>query len=60
MSYNKKNVSPTSKINACYQEMDEQLHILKNEVTFREFIGFELCFNIFKRRLGHYIKESKE
>lgn len=32
------------------EEMEKQLAALRQDVTFREYIGFEMCLNIFRER----------
>lgn len=38
-----------------FKEMEKQLEILKQDVSFREYIGFEMCMKIFCKRYGKWI-----
>jgi len=40
---------------ATLQEMNKQLKELKKDITFREYIGCELCINIFKKIYKQYL-----
>jgi len=41
---------------ATLQEMNKQLKELKKDITFQEYIGCELCINIFKKIYKQYLK----
>ena len=41
---------------ATLQEMNEQLKELKNDITFREYVGCELCMKIFKKKYKQWLK----
>jgi hypothetical protein len=38
-----------------FKEMEKQLEILKQDVSFREYIGFEMCMKIFCERYEKWI-----
>lgn len=38
-----------------FKEMGKQLEILKQDVSFREYIGFEMCMKIFCERYEKWI-----
>lgn len=41
-----------------YKEMMEQLSILKKDVSFREYIGFEMAMKIFYNRYEKWLTKS--
>jgi len=38
-----------------FKEMEKQLAILKQDVSFREYVGFEMCMKIFWERYEKWI-----
>ena len=38
-----------------FREMEKQLKILKQDVSFREYIGYEMCMKIFCERYEKWI-----
>lgn len=38
-----------------FKEMEKQLAILKQDVSFREYIGFEMCMKIFCEKYKKWI-----
>lgn len=38
-----------------FKEMEKELATLKNDVSFREYIGFEMCMQIFCKRYEKWI-----
>jgi hypothetical protein len=38
-----------------FKEMEKQLAILKQDVSFREYVGFEMCMKIFCERYEKWI-----
>lgn len=38
-----------------FKEMNKQLEILKQDVSFREYIGFEMCMKIFCERYEKWV-----
>lgn len=38
-----------------FKEMEKQLEVLKQDVSFREYVGFEMCMKIFCERYEKWI-----
>ena len=38
-----------------FKEMGKQLEVLKQDVSFREYVGFEMCMKIFCERYEKWI-----
>jgi hypothetical protein len=38
-----------------FKEMEKELLTLKNDVSFREYVGFEMCMQIFCKRYEKWI-----
>lgn len=38
-----------------FKEMEKQLEILKRDVSFREYVGFEMCMKIFCEKYEKWI-----
>ena len=42
-----------------FKEMEKQLKILKQDISFREYIGFEMCMKIFCERYERWIVANR-
>ena len=47
----------SNRAKATLKEMETELKTLHKRITFREYIGFEICINMFKKRYSPLLKQ---
>ena len=55
MNVKHKKVTLTSQIIACNNEMKNELNTLKQDISFREYIGFEIALKQFQERFSRIL-----
>lgn len=52
-------ITQSGRAKAVLREMQKELNQLSGVLTFREFIGYEMCINLFKQRYSTFLENNQ-